>query len=288
METAHFIPPRERRKVLAASQQDGIPVIIRGEDGTGKGAISKWIHKNGQRSARPLIEWRPPMALAESLLEARGGAVVISRPEDLSIRDDLALRKLLQSKMVVDPNTQLPTLVQTRLFILAQPHQTLVSLQEVNRIEIDMPSLRERTDEFEDIAITLLTEFTRELHKEHIRGFHHLALTKLKEYDWPGNLRELRNVICLAVIHAKSNQIEATDLPHFSAERQELRANRGEFEKIYFEELMRVYSGRIDQISAATRTSKERLLLKVREYGLTQMVSGLIANNEAKAGDSTA
>lgn len=282
METVHFIPLRERRKVLAASQQDTFPVIIRGEDGTGKGAIAKWVHKNGPRSARPLIEWRPPLALTESLLNARGGAVVISHPEDLSIRDELALRKLLQSRMIIDPNTQLPTLVQTRLFILAQPHQTLPALQEVNRIEIDMPSLRERADEFEDIATTFLTEFTRELHKEHIRGFHHAALADLKRYDWPGNLRELRNVICLAVIHSTSNQIESSDLPHFSHERVELRANRGAFEKIYFEELMRVYSGRIDQISAATRTSKERLLLKVREYGLTQMVSGIMTAGTAE------
>src|SRR5207249_2486692 len=132
----------------------------------------------------------------------------------------------------------------------------------VEKIDLEMPPLTERGEEFEDIALAMVTEYARELHKEFIRGFHYLAMAQLKKYDWPGNLRELRNVICLAVISAQSSQIEIKDLPQFNHDRKELRAGRVDFEKIYIQELLRVYQGRIEQICQATRTPRDRFLNK--------------------------
>lgn len=67
-----------------------------------------------------------------------------------------------------------------------------------NRIE--MPNLANRAEEFEDITMGILDEITHELHKEYIKGFGEQAWRKLRDYDWPGNLRELRNVLRMAVV----------------------------------------------------------------------------------------
>ncbi len=89
---------------------------------------------------------------------------------------------------------------------------------------IEMPNLSERNDEYEDITMGILHEITRELHKEHVKGFSESAWRQLREYDWPGNLRELRNVLRMAVVSCVTERVELKDLPDFGHDKINFQA----------------------------------------------------------------
>ena len=131
-----------------------------------------------------------------------------------------------------------------------------------------MPSLVKRVDEFEDIVIGIMGEITRELHKDHIRALSPETMERFRSYDWPGNIRELRNVLRLAVGAAKNNQIEATDLPDFGCTRIDFRATREQFEKLYILELLKTYDWKIDKTCKMSGMDKATLIYKIKDYGI--------------------
>ena len=131
-----------------------------------------------------------------------------------------------------------------------------------------MPSLAERIEEFEDIVAGILNEITRELHKQHIRSVSIEALQHLRSYDWPGNIRELRNVLRVAVLAAKNELIEISDLPDFGHDRVDFRATREQFEKVYLLEILKTSKFEIDLACQMTRMTKDVLLAKISKYGI--------------------
>ena len=106
-------------------------------------------------------------------------------------------------------------------------------LDRLNQSRIEMPPLRDRRDEFEDIALTLLQELTHTLKKDHVRGFEPEAFAALKEHTWPGNLRELRNVLHAAIESTEGDRVQLKDLPNFAEERAEFLSTRAEFQKLF-------------------------------------------------------
>jgi two-component system response regulator HydG len=142
-------------------------------------------------------------------------------------------------------------------------------LSKLNVFRIEMPSLAKRGEEFDDIVLGIVGEITRELHKEHLRTLSDEAWQDLRDYAWPGNLRELRNVLRLAVVAAKGDRIEKADLPAFGHDRIDFRATREQFEKIYILELMKTFDWQIDKTCRMTRMDKDALLAKMSQYGIT-------------------
>jgi DNA-binding NtrC family response regulator len=142
-------------------------------------------------------------------------------------------------------------------------------LEKLNVFRIEMPPLTKRTDEFDDIVIGITGEIARELHKEHLRTLSRDAWERLRAYDWPGNIRELRNVLRIAVASAKGDIIEANDLPDFGYARIDFRATREQFEKIYLLELLKTFDWEIDKTCRMTRIDKGTLLSKIKHYGIT-------------------
>ena len=121
-------------------------------------------------------------------------------------------------------------------------------LEALNVFRIEMPSLSDRIDEFEDIVLSIMNEITSDVHKEHLRSMNREAWSVLRTYDWPGNIRELRNVLKIAVLAAKGDEIEASDLPDFGHDRIDFRATREQFEKIYLMELLKTFDWQIDRL----------------------------------------
>src|SRR5262249_15643762 len=97
----------------------------------------------------------------------------------------------------------------------------------LNVISIQMPSLRERPSDLLSIAGSYLEFFARQCGKR-VKGFSSDAQRALRQYSWPGNLRELRNGIERAVILASKGEVDLTDLP----EKLSQKPARGEFQGV--------------------------------------------------------
>jgi DNA-binding NtrC family response regulator len=240
MEMVHFIPPGQRRKALLAAQSDPAPVLISGASGTGKGAITRWIHEHSPRSGQVLHSARAERTLTAEFRDTQGGTLVISEVGHLSLSDQALLLRILNTRTVTDENG-VPQLLNVR--VIATTSQALEGralthlfnpdlLEKLNAFRIEMPPLSKRAEEFTDIVNGLLSEMIRELQQDHVFGIETEALEALRAYDWPGNLRELRNVLRAALLATPAERIRRTDLPQFGREHINFRATRAEFEKI--------------------------------------------------------
>ena len=281
MEMVHFIPSSQRRLAFLAAQADSAPVLIYGASGTGKSAIASWIHASGPRSAYFFGIASHKRPLAEQIIAAQSGTLVIPELGELNFSEQLILLQFLKTKTVPHPaDENTPALVNVR--IIGTTSQALEGraqgglfnielLNKINVFRIEMPPLTKRTEEFEDIVTGIIGEITRELHKEHLRTLSPEAWMQLRSYDWPGNLREIRNVLRVAVIAAQGNQIAVQDLPDFDHTRIDFRATREQFEKIYLLELLKTFNWEIDKTCSMTQIDKSALLSKIKHYGINLM-----------------
>lgn len=278
MEMVHFIPPSQRRLAMLAAQADSAPVLIHGASGTGKGAIARWIHQNSPRAAKPFVVATRDTPILQQLPAAQGGTLLVSEIGELPLGEQKHLLNFLNTKSIPHAgHGSMRMLLNTRL--MATTDQALDAraqgglfkrelLEKMNVFRLEMPPLSSRTEEFEDIVLGLLTEITREIHKEHLRGIAPEAWQRLTAYPWPGNLRELRNVLRVAVITATEDTVLESDLPEFGQDRVDFRATREEFEKLYILELLKTYHWQIDETCRITRMDKSTLLGKIKKYGI--------------------
>lgn len=278
MEMVHFIPPHQRRLAMKAAQSDSVPVLISGASGTGKSAMGKWIHANSPRLTKPLITFIPRQSLAAQILAAQGGTLFVPEITEIALGEQKLLFDFLKNRSLPHPeNPTLKVLVNTR--IIAGTEHDLNNraqagmfnrdlLAKFKEHHLDMPQLADRLDEFEDIAEELLKEITREIQKYHITKISEEAYEQLKAYEWPANLRELRNTLRMAVITAKGDQIVASDLPDLRARRMDLRATREEFEKIYLLEIFKTFDWDLDRIGHHIQMERGVLLEKAKKHGI--------------------
>lgn len=275
MSMVYFIPASQRKIALAAAQADDEPVLVIGGAGTGKGALAKWIHQNSPRAALPFTTASRERTLAEQIRECKGGTLFIDDIANYPMSEQIVLLNFLKTKAVSIGSV--PAIVNVRIITTSVPQidsraragmfndELLLRLSK-NRIE--MPNLANRTEEFEDIAMGILQEITHELHKDYIKGFSEQVWRKLRDYDWPGNLRELRNVLRMAVVSCDNERIEMKCLPDFGHDKINFQATRSEFEKIYLSELLKSFNHDLDKVARAGRMEKVTLLEKLKRLGL--------------------
>ena len=285
----YFIPSSQRKIALAAAQADDEPVLVIGGAGTGKGALAKWIHQNSPRAAQPCVIATRERTLAEQIRDCNGGTLILDDITNYPVSEQLVLLNFIKTKSVpqsqkgqsgsasISMMTPVPMIMNVRIIATSVPQvdsraragmfndELLLRLSK-NRIE--MPNLAEREDEFEDIAMGILHEITRELHKEYVKGFAEGVWRQLRDYDWPGNLRELRNVLRMAVVSCETERVEAKDLPDFGHDKINFQATRSEFEKIYLSELLKSFNHDLDKTARASRMERVTLLEKLKRLGL--------------------
>ncbi len=219
-------------------------VLIRGESGTGKELLAKSIHYNSPRKDRPFIV-ADCTALSETLLESElfghekgaftgafrqkfgrfeqaiGGTVFLDEIGAFSASAQLKLLRVLQEKRIERVGGEETIGVDIR--IIAATNQNLEKLMKdggfredlyyrINVIQVSMPPLREREEDVPLLARYFLEEISKK-NKKRIKGFDSNSFRILIDYRWPGNIRELENVIERAVVVAKGNMITACDLP---------------------------------------------------------------------------
>ncbi len=247
-----------------AAESDRTTILIQGESGTGKELLAKAIHYHSPRAQMPIVEINCA-ALPENLLEselfgyepgaftdarrrkegllerAHQGTLFLDEIADMSLPVQAKLLRVLEEGRFMRLGGTKPIEVDVR-FIAA----TNANLQEcvargrfredlfyrLNVVPMLIPPLRDRREDILPLALSMLEQFNRDL-KRSFTGFTPQAAALLQQYRWPGNIRELRNVVERAMILApciiegsdttrRDGELDAAFLP------RELREHNGE------------------------------------------------------------
>ena len=206
-------------------------VLVVGESGTGKELVARALHERSRRAAAPMIAVNCaaiPHDLIESELfghergsftgavesrvgvveAADGGTLFLDEVGELPLAAQARLLRVLQEGEIRRVGATRTKRVDVRL--IAATHRDLLKMIADNAfredlyfrlhvMEINLPPLRERGDDLDELADTLLARSCRRLHREPIE-FEPAARSAIRAYDWPGNVRELEHAIERAVI----------------------------------------------------------------------------------------
>ncbi len=231
----------ELAKQIAPSEAN---VLIRGQSGSGKTVLARSIHEWSHRSTKPFGIISCPSLTAELLESELFGHIkgaftgaIRDNPGRISACDGgtLFLDEIGELPLVIQP--KLLRFIQDREYervgdqqmrkadvrILSATNKDLAKAvsdgtfredlyYRLNVIQIDLPPLAERPDDIEMMAVEMLSFFGAQNHKV-ILGFKPEAMQALRSYSWPGNIRELRNVIERAAILSNSEKIGLENLP---------------------------------------------------------------------------
>jgi two-component system response regulator AtoC len=227
-----------------AAETDHTTILILGESGTGKGVFAKAIHYASPRASMPLLELNCaslPDALLESelfgfepgaftdarrrkegLLErAHHGTLFLDEVANMSPSVQAKLLRVLEDSTFMRLGGTRLIKVDVRLIAATNADLKEAAAQgrfredlyyRLNVVPLFIPPLRERQEDIVPLALDLVQQFNRELHKK-FTGFTPAAAELLLHYSWPGNIRELKNVIERTMILAPEGDIDAAALP---------------------------------------------------------------------------
>ena len=230
---------------LARSQA---PIYISGESGSGKELAARAIHQNSSRASEPFIAVNCgaiPGELVESELfghikgsftgaesdkqglfqAAHSGTLFLDEIADLPLYTQVKLLRVIQEKAIRPVGSQNEKPVDVR--ILSATHKNLAKEVELgnmrqdlyfrlNVIELAVPSLRERVADIPELCLSILSEIAKENSDETCQ-LSHEALEALLQYNFPGNVRELENILQRAATLCEDNAIQASNLEFISA-----------------------------------------------------------------------
>jgi two-component system, NtrC family, response regulator PilR len=239
------------REMIVRVARSQAPVHVSGESGTGKELVAKLIHESGPRRDGPFVPVNCgaiPTELMESELfghkrgsftgavsdkkgliqSAEGGTLFLDEIADLPLHMQVKLLRVIQEKAVRPVGEQLEIGVDVR--VLSATHKNLSVLvsegkfredlfYRVNVIELRVPSLRERPEDVPELAESILRRLGRRM-KVSPPTLSKDALAALKLYAFPGNVRELENILERAITLSSGGEVSAGDI--------QLRPTRGD------------------------------------------------------------
>ncbi len=227
-----------------AAESERTTILIQGESGTGKEVLAKAIHYNSPRAQMPLISLNCA-ALPDTLLESELFGYEPGAFTDARRRKEGLIEKASGGTLFLDeigntsPSLQAKLLrvledgtftrlggtrtIQADVRIIAATNAVLKDAvtsgefredlyYRLNVLPLFIPPLRERREDVVPLALDFMGHFNKELKKNFI-GFTPSAAELLRDYSWPGNIRELRNVVERTMILCKESEIDAADLP---------------------------------------------------------------------------
>ncbi|KOP83811.1 sigma-54 interaction domain-containing protein [Cytobacillus solani] len=295
---------KDKVKMIAASD---ISVLIRGESGTGKELFAHSIHQLSNRSHQPFVKINCG-AIPEHLLEselfgyeegaftgarkggkkgkfqlADGGTLFLDEIGDMPINMQVKLLRALQEGEVESVGSTEPVHIDVR--IIAATNRPLEKMMEEKRFREDLfyrinvvpfmiPPLRER---MEDVPI-LMDYFIKKITKKsgkRIMSIDEDVIERFQQYSWPGNIRELENVI-EAAIHLTNNEVITLEsLPDYLKESSLFPVGKKKLKEIIEETERRIllqslakYNNNKLEAAKALGISKSSLYEKLKKYGI--------------------
>ena len=302
--------PGMQKVVLAARQvaTSDIPVLIMGESGTGKELIARAVHNNSRRRKHRLVALNCA-GLSESILEdelfghVRGaftgaqtdregrfehadrGTLFLDEVGDMPAAMQAKLLRVLENGEVVRLGSNEPLRVDVRLIsatnkkldeLVADKHFREDLFFRINGMAIVIPPLRERREDI-PLLIHFFMRQAAEKYQKEIEGMTPEGQQALMSYSWPGNVRQLRNVIERMVVLSASNKIGVETLP---PEIRPAAADVGgsmnnlvgisieQAEKELIRNTLQLVNGNREQAAKILGIGERTLYRKIKEYNL--------------------
>jgi len=241
------------------AKSDAATVLLQGESGVGKDLLAQAIHYESARATRPFIPINCT-ALPEELLEselmghekgaftdakftkkglfevADGGTIYLDEIGDMKVGMQAKMLRFIETKTFKRVGGHRDIEVDVR--IIAATNKDLTGavrsgtfredlFYRLNVIPIEMPPLRERREDIIPLAHHFLSVLSEDV-KRKVRGFAEGTLASMTAYDWPGNVREMRNLIERALILGEGEHLEIAPLPAKAGERRYIARNEEE------------------------------------------------------------
>ena len=296
-------------EVLRRVAPTNISVLIEGQSGTGKELLARAIHINSLRWNK---SFRPVncAGLTETLLEselfghikgaftgaandrkglfeiADKGTLFLDEIGDMSPTSQAKLLRVIEDGIIIPVGSNKSTVVDVR--IISATNQNLPELIEekkfrqdlyfrIKGVNISLPTLSERTEDIPALIDYFLKEAATEVGSK-VTGITNTALTVLSSYDWPGNVRQLRNTIRTMVVMCDRDRLDVQDIPPDIAQRPQLIAGSqqpalgdvslNELEKQAIEETLAKTKGNREKASKILGIGERTLYRKIKEYNL--------------------
>ena len=280
-------------------------VLITGESGTGKELIANALHNLSPRKDNPFIKVHCA-ALSETLLEselfghekgaftgaaarkrgrfelANTGTIFLDEIGEINQNVQIKILRVLQDKRFERVGGEETLEVDVRVIAatnrnleeeIAQGRFREDLFYRLNVVHIQVPPLRDRKDDIPLMLNAFLDEFNRENNKS-ITGFDSRSRSALYKYDWPGNIRQLRNCVESAVVMCSGNEITLEDLPptvRGAAESNVIQVPVGismaEAEKIIIQQNLASNQGNKTKTADILGIGRKTLHRKLEEYG---------------------
>ena len=291
---------RQARQVLSTDS----PILVRGETGTGKGVLARWLHANGPRAEEAFVDLNCA-GLSRDLLEtelfghergaftgasqskagllevAHRGTVFLDEIGDVDAAVQPKLLKVLEERQFRRLGDVRDRRVDIRL--IGATHQDLATLVREKRfrsdlyfrisaIPIDVPPLRARVEDLPLLVQRLLADLTADLGRGRM-PVSPSAMAALAAYPWPGNVRELRNVLERAVLLNDRDRIEPRDLRFDGAgdggvEGGDTDLTLLELERRHIGRVLALENGRVDVAARRLGIPRSSLYQKIKKHGL--------------------
>jgi DNA-binding NtrC family response regulator len=286
-------------------------VLVTGESGTGKELVARALHAASDRSTGPFIQINCG-AIPESLFEselfghergaftgavtaragrfelAHGGTLFLDEVGELPKDMQVKLLRVLQDRTFERVGGMRSMTVDVRL-VAATNRDLLAEVgagrfredlyYRLNVVPIQLPPLRERLDDLPLLVDHFIRRFNKRLGRS-VEGASPAALSALMAWRWPGNIRELENLMERAVLLTEARQVGPSDLPGLDAGpaptrdieelglKEYVRVYTAQLERARIQRVLRESSGNVTHASRKLGISRKSLQMKMKDYGL--------------------
>jgi len=291
------------RRSLEKVVEHDAPVLIMGEPGVGKYQIARWIHAHSKRQAGPFVAVAADALVAEDsaqgpvlelhnpdvgvLAEADKGTLLIEDIAKLDLNLQSQLARWLETSGAADHVGDVRLLVSASESLRAKVRAGRFDealYYQLGVLQVEVPPLRERRDDLPDL-VRFYAEYFPARDGLTYRPFSVACQNKLRQHDWPGNLRELRNLIQRLLMMGGEGEVSVAEVERALASagpvehhplsgdvpdwfRLPLREAREAFERDYLTARLRAVDGSVGKLAEAIEMERTHLYRKLRQLGI--------------------